>query len=376
MATECHEDFPQPKWNQAALWTGAEFFGLLRLLGKNRWRVRPSHLPLCLLDLMFALAHTSLRGIQSLLLGSRVKRVQLDPDPLFIVGHWRTGTTLVHELLALDPRHNFPTTFQCFVPNHFLLSERFLKRWTGFTLPANRPPDKMKMAWDLPQEDEFAICNLGVPSPYATIAFPNHPPQNQEYLELDTLSPPQLTRWKKTFLRFLKQLRYKRVGRIVLKSPTHTFRLPVLLELFPQAKFVYMVREPVAVFMSTVRLWKSLYVAHAYQKPDFRGVEQYVFATFTRMHQRWMETRQLVPPGNLVEVRFEDLLGDVSGQLESIYERLDLGPFEPVKPAVENYLAEHADYRANRYEAGAELKQEIYRQWKPYFDEYGYAAPT
>jgi hypothetical protein len=330
----------------------------------------------CLLDLAFALAHTSLRGIQFLSLGARVARVQLDQDPLFIVGHWRTGTTLVHELLALDPRHNYPNTFQCFVPNHFLLSEPWLKSCTGFTLPSNRPPDKMRMGWDLPQEDEFALCNLGVPSPYATIAFPNHPPQNQEYLELDDLSPRQLTRWKHALLRLLKQLRYKRAGRIVLKSPTHTFRLPVLLKMFPRAKFVYLVREPVAVFMSTVRLWKSLYVAHGYQKPTFEGVEQYVFDTFTRMHQRWMATRELIPPGNLVAIRFEDLLRDVPGRLEAIYEQLDLGPFERVRPAVEDYLAEHADYQAKRYDPTPELKQEIYRRWKPYFEQYGYDAPA
>jgi hypothetical protein len=274
--------------------------------------------------------------------------------------------------LALDPRHNYPTTYQCFVPNHFLLSEPFLKSWTGFTLPANRPPDQMQMGWDLPQEDEFALCNLGVPSPYATIAFPNHPPQNQEYLELETVSDHQRQRWQQTLLRFLKQLRYKRPGRIVLKSPTHTFRVPVLLEMFPNAKFVYLARHPEAVFLSTRRLWKSLYSTHGYQAPDFTTLDEHVFSTLARMHDRWEATRGLIPPGNLVEVRYEDLVADIVGQTSGIYEQLDLGDFETVRPAMEKYLADRADYRASRYDPPAELKREIYRRWQPYYERHGY----
>ena len=41
----------------------------------------------------------------------------------------------------------------------------------------------MAAGWDRPQEDEFALCNMGVRSPYLTIAFPNHPPQDQDYLD-------------------------------------------------------------------------------------------------------------------------------------------------------------------------------------------------
>lgn len=372
MSTESENNFPRPKWNQAALWTGADLVALLRILTRNRWRVRPSYLPVCLIDLMFAAAHTTLKGVQSLVYGSRLRRVQLEQDPLFVVGHWRTGTTLAHELLALDPRHSFPTTYHCFLPNHFVISERFVKGWSGFTLPKNRPPDRMKMGWDLPQEDEFALCNMGVPSPYATIAFPNHPPQHQEYLELESVSPRALRRWKRALLRFLQQVQYKTPGRIVLKSPSHTFRVPVLLEMFPDAQFVHMVRHPVAVFLSTMRLWKSLYSTHGYQRPTFAGLDEYVLSTFARMHQRWEETRGLIPPGQLVELRYEDLVDDLARNMRTIYERLDLGKFDEVQPAIEAYAAEHADYQVSRYEPSPELQQEIYRRWRPYFERYGY----
>jgi hypothetical protein len=366
------ERFPRLKWNQAALWMGADFFGLIRILRNNGWRIRPSLLPDCLIDLTFALANTCLKGLQLPIYRSRLERVEFKEDPLLIIGHWRTGTTLLHELLALDPRHTFPTTYQCFSPNHFLLTERWLKSWSGFVLPPNRPPDNMDMGWDLPQEDEFALCNLGVPSPYATIAFPNHPPQNEEYAELEAIPPQHKQRWMNALRQFLKQIHYGRPGRIILKSPSHTFRLPVLLEMFPHARFVHMVRDPVTVFMSTVRLWKSLYAAHGYQEPDYEGLEEYVLTTFTRMHERLEATRALVPPGRLLDVRYEDLVGDTVGTMRAIYDQLDLGDYERVQPDIEAYVAAHADYRTNRYEPTARTKLEICRRWKPYFDRYGY----
>jgi hypothetical protein len=232
------------------------------------------------------------------------------------------------------------------------------------------------MSWDLPQEDEFALCNLGVPSPYATIAFPNEQPQNEGYLELDQLPRRARQQWKQSFLYFLKQLHSRRAGRIVLKSPTHTFRLPTLLELFPNARFVHMVRHPVAVFLSTVRLWKSLYATHGYQKPCFAGLEETVFAKFLRMHERLQNTRDLVPRGHLIDVKYEDLANSTVEQMEVVYAQLDLGNFQPVRSQIEAYVADHADYQPNRYQPTTDQQREIHRRWKPYFERYGYLAST
>src|SRR5262249_19728967 len=159
------------------------------------------------------------------------------------------------------------TTYECLAPHHFLLTGPWLPRWIGFALPRTRPPDQMIVSWDSPQEDEFALCNLGVPSPYATIAFPNEPPQNEAYLELDRLAPRERQVWEQAFLCFLKQLTYARAGRLVLKSPTHTFRLPTLTRMFPGARFMNMVRHPLAVFSSTLKLWRSLFATYGYPVP-------------------------------------------------------------------------------------------------------------
>jgi hypothetical protein len=87
---------------------------------------------------------------QWLLVGWRVKK-ELAQPPLFVLGHWRTGTTLLHELLALDTRHTCPTTYECFAPSHFLITEGAAIKLFGFLLPSRRPMDNMPIGWTLPQ---------------------------------------------------------------------------------------------------------------------------------------------------------------------------------------------------------------------------------
>ena len=94
-----------------------------------------------------------------MLLGRRIAQQPIKDAPIFIIGHWRSGTTLLHELMSLDERFTFPTTYECFVPNHFLISAWF-DAWLKCLLPKQRPMDNMALGWDRPQEDEFALCNM------------------------------------------------------------------------------------------------------------------------------------------------------------------------------------------------------------------------
>ncbi|MGO8688332.1 MAG: sulfotransferase family protein [Thermoguttaceae bacterium] len=368
------QPLPAAAWYQAGMWMGCDFFGLLRLLGRHRFAVHPGRLPACLFDLWFSAFNTATGALQQLLLGPGADRTKLEGDPIFIIGHWRTGTTLLHELLAMDGRLRCPTTFECFTPNNFLISETLLKPWSGFTLPRRRPPDNMQMGWDLPQEDEFALCNMGVPCPYWGIAFPNQPRQADDYFELDRLDAFQRRRWQQALRTFLARLTYKRPGRIVLKSPPHTFRLPILREMFPDARFIHLVRNPYVVFPSTVRLWKSLYVLNSYQEPTCADLEEQVLATFSRMHQRLEATRGLIGPARFCEVRYEDLLAGPLAAMRQIYEQLELGGFERVAPAIGQYFRDHADYQTNRFELTPDQRDRVTRRWGPYIEKYGYGG--
>jgi hypothetical protein len=152
------------------------------------------------------------------------------------------------------------------------------------------------------------------------------------------------------------------------------FRMRMLLEMFPKARFVHIIRNPYVVFPSTVNLWKRLYRNEGFQVPRYEGLGEYVFRTFERMYEVFERDRSLIPAGQFCEVRYEDLVADPIGQMEQVYGRLGLGDFERVRPAVAAYFAEKADYQTNRYAVSAETRAEIARRWGAFFKRYGYAV--
>jgi hypothetical protein len=233
--------------------------------------------------------------------------------------------------------------------------------------------DNMPFGWDRPQEDEFALCMLGAPSPYLTVAFPNHPPQDQDAFDLERLPPRSLRAWKEKFLLFLRHLACKDPRRLVLKSPTHSCRIKTLLELFPDARFVHIVRDPYVVYSSTVKLWKTLYETHGMQIPNFSGLEEHVLGTFVHMYDRIETGRHLVPPGRFHEIRYEDLIADPLGEMQQLYEQLDLGEFARVLPRLQAYLEENTGYKTNRYKPlDPVLQNLITHRWGKVIRQYGY----
>jgi hypothetical protein len=351
---------------------GMDFFAWARLLGRNRFAIDFAKLPLALFITIVATGNTVLRWMQTLWFGRRVHAVPVPDDPIFIIGHWRTGTTMLHELMSLDPRLRCPTTYESLSPNHFLLSEQVVRRFFGFVLPRKRPFDNVRMGFDRPQEDEAALCLRGQPSPFLTVAFPSRSPMDPDYADLEGLSLPQLARWKSRLLQFLQLLLFKRPGRLVLKSPQHTFRLKVLHEMFPRAKFIHIVRDPYVVYPSTVHFWKTMYETYGLQSFDLGALREYVFSTFEQMHAKLGATRTLIDAGHYYELRYEDLANDPLQQMEALYKFLDLGDFDVVRPAVERYAELSQRYRTNHYPLDAPTRDEIARRWADYFEQYGY----
>lgn len=366
----------KPEWSPR-IWEGCDFFAWMRLLTHGRFRVHLSHAYIALIVTFVSIFHTLLRWLQWQWYGTKLWKTPIREAPIFIIGHWRTGTTLLHELLILDPRHTFPNTYECLEPNHFLLTERLVTKYLNFLMPAKRQVDNMAAGWHRPQEDEFALCMMGQPSPYLTIAFPNDPPYDPRSFTIEDLPPRQREGWKQAFLFYLRQLTFKDPRRLVLKSPTHTCRIRVLLELFPDARFIHIVRNPYVVFPSTVNLWKTLREAHGLQTPTHANVEEYVLANFTMMYDKLEKTRSLIPPEHFVELKYEELIRDPVNELRKMYEHLALGDFERVRPQVEAYLAANRGYQTNRYSPlSVEKRAEIQRRWGSVIERYGYVEPT
>jgi len=372
-ATEQKSGYKDRPWIPR-FWDGMCLGGWVRLLVRNRFAVSAKRFGMAVLIFVLGFLNLALWLLQAAFLGRKINRTKIENDPVFVIGHWRSGTTLLHELLVLDTRHTFADTYACFAPNHFLISGWWLKPSLKFLLPSRRPMDNMAAGWDRPQEDEFALCNMGIPSPYLTITFPNRPPQYQEYLDLRGVPEPAVARWKQAMLWFLKCVTLRDRKRIVLKSPPHTCRIRALVEMFPKAKFVHIVRDPYVIFPSTVNLWKRLYVDQGLQTPTYEGLNEHVFKTFTRMYETFESDRGLLGPDQLIDLRYEDLIADPVGQMRRVYEQLGLGDFETAKPAIEAYLAGQKDYKTNKYQISPEIRAEIGRRWGDFFHRYHYAT--
>lgn len=361
---------PKRPW-APRMWIGMTLSTWLGLLVRNRFRISPKHWPKTVTITIIAAMNSFWWAVELLLYGRAIRQTKLDPAPLIILGHWRSGTTWLHELLGLDRSFTSPSTYQAMSPNNFLVTKWWAVKLFSWIVPDKRPMDNMPMGWDRPQEDEFAMANLGQPSSYLTVAFPNNGPVYQEYLTLD-VPPAALQRWKQTLRHFLQKVTYADPKRLIIKSPPHTARVRVLLEMFPEARFVHIVRDPYTLYASTCNLWKRLYDAHGMQVPNYRGVEQYVLDTFVQIDERFERDRALIPSGRLYEIKYEDLVRDPVARLTEIYENLNLGDFQSVRPAVERFLAESADYQTNRYSITDEERRTVARRWSGYIQRHGY----
>jgi hypothetical protein len=253
-----------------------------------------------------------------------------------------------------------------------LLTEKYFKKWFGFLLPERRPMDNMNLGWDRPQEDEFALCMLGQPSPYLDIVFPNRPPLTPGALDLEGISPRERRNWKRTFYRYLQTLTFKDPRRLVLKSPPHSCRIPILLEMFPDARFIHIVRNPYDVFPSTVKLWKSLAEKHGVQTPHHRNIKERVLQTLPHLYAKLEEGKKRVRPDRFHELRYEDLVRDPLGEVRQIYDRLELGGFEELRPRLAEYLHRNANYETNKFRLAPAQRDEITQRWGDVIRHYGY----
>jgi hypothetical protein len=358
-------------------WAGCGIAAWWRLLRRSRFAVERARWRQAAFVSAASAVQTALGFVQQLLHGRAIAETEVRIPPIFVLGHWRTGTTLLHELLACDPRHAAPTTYDCFNPHHFLLTRSWLPALLRRFAPARRPVDAMAAGWGRPQEDEFALVLLGQRSPYERITFPNVPDAGDAAMELYDLPRGERRAWERTHRRFVKALALANRGRrLVLKSPPHTARVRTLLKLYPGARFVHLVRDPYAVYASTLSLWRVLGTAQGFQRPAWETIPEYVLNTFARMYRAFDAARALIPSGHLHELRYEDLVRDPVSQLRDVYRALSLGDFGPARGAVEEHAARVRGHEPAAHVVTADERRTINDRWGEYFRRYGYPLRT
>jgi hypothetical protein len=302
-------------------------------------------------------------------------RATTPQPPLFILGIWRSGTTHLHNLLARDTRFAFPSFYDVLYPQTFLTTEWFNAPFLNRVVPRKRPQDNMEMAMHMPQEDEFAISALTQMSFVMSWTFPRNRRWYDRFLTLRDCSREELARWQSALRWLMQKLTYKYRRPLILKSPGHTGRIRLLLEVFPDARFVHIHRNPYEVFQSSrhsalkVTPWWTL------QRPQLDDLEERMLRQYAEVFDAFFAERGLILPDRWHELSYESLQADPVGAVQNIYAALRLPDFSVAEPAVRSYVDSVRSYQKNRFaEVEPPWKAEVARRCRRCFDEWGYDA--
>lgn len=298
----------------------------------------------------------------------------LEHDPVFIIGHWRSGTTFVHNVLCCDSHFGYCTTYQTVFPHLMMFGQPFFKPIMNFLIPPKRPTDNMELAPDLPQEEEFAFQNM---CPYNYYNFWVFPKRMQEYahryLTFDTATEEERRTFHERFQKLVRIALWNTGGtQFLSKNPPHTGRVKELLKMYPNAKFVYLVRNPYTVFKSTQSFFSNTIKPLELHSITPEEMNQNILDVYNIIDEHYLADKALIPEGNLIEVKFEDFEADAVGMTQKIYETLSLPGFEQARPAIEQYVGKKKGYKKNKYDYPRELIDMVNQHWGQVIDRYGY----
>ncbi|GAC1473015.1 MAG: sulfotransferase [Isosphaeraceae bacterium] len=353
---------------------GISFFDWCRILRDNHFHVSPRFWHRASIVSIGSVLNSCYRRAEDRAYDALIEGVSIHP-PLFILGHWRSGTTLLHNLLALDDQFSYPNLYEVFFPHTFLSTEGTRTGQIAPLIPRTRVFDNVAQGLDLPNEDEFATAVASLCSPYLMWAFPKNTVRYERYLTFRGVPADEVEGWKRAFVRFLKKLTLRSDRPLLLKSPPHTGRIKLLLDLFPDARFVHIHRDPYTVFRSTRHLNDVLTRSLQFHHPDPADLDDGVLRRYKAMHDAYFDERGMIPAAHLCELAFEDLEQNPVAQMRKVYENLGLLGFDDVRPAMEDHLSGLTDYRKNSYpRLSPALKARVLQECRRSFDAWGYSA--
>ena len=309
-----------------------------------------------------------LAWLQTALYSRRLATIQPPDDPVVVIGHWRSGTTYLHQLLASDPAAATARNALTVAPQVGLLLKPWIVGFLNRIISAHRPIDAVPWSALDPQEDELGLVRLTLDTNMAGVAFPRcYPRCFRRYVLASTAA------FRRELARFTK-LTWLHDGagktHLVIKNSAHTARIPLLLQLYPKARFVLLKRDPIASIRSLVQVKQRLGGLMGFQAvPDqLQQVEETV-AAHAELMGAFTAARAQIPPGRLVEVAYTDLVASPITTVERIYRNLGIAGWQQARAAIQARATQARTYRPSpvQLEAAAEQRlQELIAQQPPH----------
>ena len=365
------------RWSMDQLITGIELPEWLEVLQKNEFQVDGTYAHRAAWISALSVPTTALGRLEDARFGRQLSSMEIDPTPLFVLGHWRSGTTHLHNLLGRVPQHTYSTVYQVVMPGNFLTTGKVLPDLTGRFMDDTRSYDNVKQGWHEAAEDEIALAKLTGLSPYISFMFPDKAPKYEKYIDFIEATAAERERWKEALRYFLKKIMLATGGkRVIVKSCTHTARIRLLLEMFPDARFAFIHRNPYEVFLSTLHMrnhtdWENFF--HLPEETWEGQRQQQTLMLGQRIYERYLEDRHLIPPENLVELAYTDLVGNEMAVMEAMFSKLRLPGWDSAAPVLQRYVDGLAGYQTNKLKKIGKKEQDaVYEHWRVLFDAFGY----
>jgi len=364
------------KANEQTL-TGTSIWNWLKLQWENRFKIDIKLTHKFLVIWFMILISTPAIWWEKLVYNRLIKKTKIEKPPIFILGHWRSGTTYLHMLLTQDQQFGYASNLQTIFPLVFLGSRWFYAKLLEDSMPKQRRQDNFKLGIDQPGEEEFALANMSTESFYHGIPFPNRRRYYANYITFKDVPEDKVKKWKRTYKFFLKKMTYAYKGKqLVMKNPPNTGRVKELLEMFPDAKFVHIYRDPYSVLPSTVKMYERLLPPHYLQFPNIETADDIVIDIYEEMHKKYFKEKDLIPKENLIEIRYEDMLEDPFNTVKSVYDELSLANFSASEQKIKDYISKQKSYKTNTHNLSDEAIDKISERWDFAFKEFGYPKQT
>ncbi len=315
--------------------------------------------------------------MEGLLHNAEIRNHRPSAPPIFLIGHWRSGTTHLHNLMSRDPQFGYLKFSETAMPLDMLgpllpfACSRIEK-----ALPDTRGFDKVKLALEEPQEEEMALGNLQRHGYYGVYHFPTDMAgQRDRSMFFEGLSAAELRRFKSEYDFLVRKVAYVKKGqRTLFKNPPSTTRMPLLLELFPDAKFIHIVRNPWPVFDSTCGKFPRVYNAFAWQPFQSVDIPGFVLETYEKVMRRYLEDRArlALPSSQLAETSYEAITADPVGEIRRLYQQLGISGSEDGFSAIRSYADSLSGYSRNVHRIEPGHAEAIRERWRFAFEAWDY----
>lgn len=354
---------------------GADLGTLARVVGETGIGAHAA-LPLAIAALVGVLK-SPLSGLERVLVRERRSPFGVHTPPTFILGHWRSGTTHLYNVMSKASHWGFVSPFATALPWDFLVIGRLFGPLLAQALPSDRFIDSIPVEVDSPQEDEIGLANMTPLSFYHGLYFPS---RFETFFNrgvfFDGVSARERTAWENTLRYYYDKLSIAADGKpLLIKNPVYTARPGQLRALWPDAKFIHIHRNPYKVFVSMRNFYARLFEEFALEPFGHLDIDAIILSSYTRMMERFSAETAGLPAHQFVEVSFETFQRNPLAELARIYDQLALPGYGEALPAFTRYLASVEGYQKNTYAFPVDVRERVAKSWAPFIERWSYAPP-